>query len=86
LKQKVTRQLFSSEQYLPSPIIDRDSIRGWHQDGDKDTVTRAHERVILLLQQYQQPNLPQHHVHDLVELVKKQAQLAGMNELPSIEI
>jgi trimethylamine--corrinoid protein Co-methyltransferase len=29
LKQKVTRELFPKEQYLPSAVIDRDSIRGW---------------------------------------------------------
>ena len=41
LKQKVTRELFSKEQYLPSKVLDRDSIRGWHQEGSLDTVSRA---------------------------------------------
>ena len=31
LKQKITRELFSKEQYLPSPVIDRDTYRGWQE-------------------------------------------------------
>ncbi len=41
LKQKVTRQLFQKEQYLPSPVIDRGSLRGWQEMGGTDTFARA---------------------------------------------
>ena len=30
---KITRELFSVEQYLPCPVIDRDSVRGWQAAG-----------------------------------------------------
>ena len=45
LKQKITRKLFSVEQYLPSPVIDRDSVRGWQAAGSLDTFARAKERT-----------------------------------------
>jgi trimethylamine--corrinoid protein Co-methyltransferase len=85
LKQKVTRELFSKEQYLPSKVIDRDSIRGWHQDGSLDTLTRAKAQVKLLLDQYKAPNLPEYQVKELNDLVKKQAHDAGLNSLPNLE-
>ena len=50
LKQKITRELFPKEQYLPSSVIDRDSIRGWQAGGSKDTFARAKDRTKQLLQ------------------------------------
>jgi trimethylamine--corrinoid protein Co-methyltransferase len=85
LKQKVTRELFSKEQYLPSKVLDRDSIRGWHQDGNLDTLARAKKRVIELVDQYEVPTLPQDKVQELHKLVKHQAVDAGMDTLPYLE-
>ena len=85
LKQKVTRELFSQEQYLPSKVLDRDSIRGWHQDGSLDTFTRARLQVNLLLEQYIAPNLPEHQVKELHNLMKKQAKDAGLDSLPNLD-
>jgi trimethylamine--corrinoid protein Co-methyltransferase len=85
LKQKVTRQLFSQEQYLPSPVIDRDSIRGWNQEGSQDTLTRAKNEVKHLLEKYEAPELPPEMVHELVNLVKHHASNAGMKDLPHID-
>lgn len=86
LKQKVTRELFSQEQHLPSKVIDRDSIRGWHQEGNLDTFARAKGQVRQLLSQYQQPDLPEDQVNELQKLVKDQARLAGMDSLPAIDV
>ncbi len=83
LKQKVTRELFSKEQYLPSKVLDRDSIRGWHQDGDLDSLARARNQVQQLLEQYQLPELPQDKLQELHKLVKHQAQEAGLESLPA---
>ncbi len=83
LKQKITRELFSKEQYLPSKVLDRDSIRGWHQDGNLDTFSRAKAQVQYLLGQYEPPNLPQDQVEDLIRLVKSQAHDAGLDSLPT---
>ncbi len=85
LRQKVTRDLFSQEQYLPSKVLDRDSIRGWHQDGSLNTAQRAKSQVELLLSQYKEPSLPQVAVAELTKFVNYQAQQAGMNSLPELE-
>jgi trimethylamine--corrinoid protein Co-methyltransferase len=85
LKQKVTRELFSQEQYLPSKVLDRDSIRGWHQDGSLDALARSKAQVRHLLDEYNTPNLPDHQVKDLINLVTKQAKDAGMASLPVLE-
>lgn len=85
LKQKVTRELFSKEQHLPSKVIDRDSIRGWHQEGSLDTFTRAKSQVTQLLSQYKVPELPQDKIQDLQNLVKQQAHAAGLHTLPALD-
>jgi trimethylamine--corrinoid protein Co-methyltransferase len=86
LKQRITRDLFSKEQYLPSKVIDRDSVRGWMQEGGLDTFARARARVKELLQAYQPPPLPPGQVQELTRLVETLAHGAGMDALPQIEI
>ncbi len=44
LKQPLTRQLLKEEQYMPSAVIDRGSIRSWEQNGATDTFARAQVR------------------------------------------
>ena len=85
LKQKVTRDLFSKEQYIPSKVLDRDSIRGWHQDGSLDIYKRANTQVKQLLAQYEVPSLSQDKVQLLHELVKHQAHEAGLDTLPNLD-
>jgi trimethylamine--corrinoid protein Co-methyltransferase len=85
LKQKITRELFSKEQYLPSKVLDRDSIRGWHQEGSLDTVSRAQSQVKYLLEQYKAPDLPEQNIRALQGLMKKQAQDVGLDTLPTLE-
>jgi len=82
LKQKITRELFASEQYLPSKVLDRDSIRGWSQDGRLDALDRANSQVQSLLGQYESPDLPEHQVKGLESLVKAHAKQSGMEKLP----
>ncbi|MFM8321874.1 MAG: trimethylamine methyltransferase family protein [Chloroflexota bacterium] len=82
LKQKVTRQLFSKEQYLPSPVIDRGSVRAWQEDGCLDTFGRAKQRVQGLLKEYQAPQLPEDQKQALQSMVERLAQAAGMDRLP----
>jgi trimethylamine--corrinoid protein Co-methyltransferase len=82
LKQKVTRQLFSVEQSLPSAIIDRDSIRGWQQEGSLDAFARAKSRVIDLLAEYHDLEIPENQRNELVRMVASLAREAGMDKLP----
>jgi trimethylamine--corrinoid protein Co-methyltransferase len=83
LKQKITRELFSKEQHLPSEVIDRDSVRGWQQSGALDTFKRARNRTRQLLEQYQRPQLEPTQEKALVDMVTNLARKAGMDELPS---
>ena len=58
LKQRITRQLFKEEQYMPSELIDRGSIRAWQEMGETDTFSRAQTRLQDLLDTYNPPDLP----------------------------
>jgi trimethylamine--corrinoid protein Co-methyltransferase len=84
LKQKITRELFSKEQSLPSPVIDRDSIRGWQEAGSKDTFSRAKDRTNLLLREYHQPAMDEDQKKELQSMVVKLARDAGMDKLPEL--
>jgi trimethylamine--corrinoid protein Co-methyltransferase len=82
LKQKATRELFSKEQYIPSAVIDRDSIRGWQEAGSRDTFDRAKERARQLLKAYQPPAVPGEVTSDLHAYVGELAHQVGMDALP----
>jgi trimethylamine--corrinoid protein Co-methyltransferase len=83
LKQRLTRELFAKEQYLPSEVIDRDSIRGWQQNGGLDTFGRARAKVKSLLENYQPPGITPEQVEALTEMVRRLAVNAGMEQLPA---
>jgi len=82
LKLRITRQLFKEEQYMPSAVIDRGSIRSWQQMGATDTFTRAKTQLQGLLHDYQPPDLPSEQVAELQKLVSGLAKEAGMDQLP----
>jgi trimethylamine--corrinoid protein Co-methyltransferase len=82
LKQRATRMLIKKEQYLPSPVIDRGSIRTWQQQGSTDTFERAKIRVSEILTAYQPPDLPSEQVVELQNMVSGLAKGAGMDQLP----
>jgi trimethylamine--corrinoid protein Co-methyltransferase len=85
LKKKATRQLLTKEQYLPSPVIDRGSVRAWKQTGELDIVARAQARVQELLTAYQSPTIDPSQVKELESMVKKLATNAGLMQLPTHE-
>ena len=85
LKQRVTRELFAKEQYLPSDIIDRDSIRGWQQSGSLDTFARAKVRTQQLLAEYQCPSMEPVKEKELVGMAKSLAKQSGMDALPALD-
>lgn len=84
LKQKATRELFPREQYLPSPVIDRDSMRGWQNSGAMDTFKRAKVRADELVGKYQRPASALAHEQELVAMVSSLAREAGMDRLPEL--
>jgi trimethylamine--corrinoid protein Co-methyltransferase len=83
LKQKITRQLFSKEQYLPTDIIDRGSIRNWEENGKPDSFEKARQHVNELISSYSPPEFPEDNMKNLSEIVLSQALAAGMDQLPS---
>lgn len=84
LKQRITRDLFPKEQYLPSAVIDRDSIRGWQNSGAQNTFQRAKARADELVSKYQRPDVAIEHEKELVTLVSSLARAAGMDRLPEV--
>lgn len=84
LKQKATRQLFSKEQNLPSPVIDRGSLRAWDENGRLEAVARAGLRVDELLSAYQRPAAPAEGEAELRRMVAGLARQAGMERLPEL--
>lgn len=84
LKQRLTRDLFAREQYLPSPVIDRDSRRGWQAAGSLDSFSRARLRTDYLINTYRRPELDPELQNDVNSLVSSQAKNAGLDSLPSL--
>ena len=82
LKQKITRELFSKEQLLPSSVIDRDSIRGWQASGSPDTFARAKAHTRELLAAYEPPHYSLEQERELRTMVENLARKAGMEALP----
>jgi trimethylamine--corrinoid protein Co-methyltransferase len=84
LASKHTRRWFSREQYLPSPVVDRASLRGWQQAGALDMAARAHRRVKELLESYERPELPVEVEKELQAITQRVAQKLGMDKLPPL--
>lgn len=84
LKQKITRQLFPKEQYLPSAVLDRGSIRAWEEGGQLDTFARAKTRVRELLAAYRRPPMDPDSERELRDMVARLARRAGMDPLPPL--
>ena len=82
LKQRLTRQLLKEEQYMPSGVIDRGSLRTWQDAGATDTFTRAKTQLQDLLNKYQPPDLPSEKVDELKGLVAGLASDVGLEKLP----
>jgi trimethylamine---corrinoid protein Co-methyltransferase len=82
LKLKETRRLFQQEQHLPSKVIDRGSMRAWQESGSLDAFGRAKIRVNELLSNYQRPALAREVERELLALIQREAQAAGMQTLP----
>lgn len=83
LKQKVTRDLFSLEQYLPSAVIDRESNRAWQAAGSLEAFARAKVRTQQLLEAYRRPPLESEKEKELHAMMAVLGRQAGMDHLPA---
>jgi trimethylamine--corrinoid protein Co-methyltransferase len=84
LKLKETRQLFRSEQYLPSSVIDRESLRGWQEAGSPSAFDRARARVNELVAAYERPKMSAALERELCTFMEGEARRVGMEQLPGI--
>ena len=85
LKQRITMQLFQKEQYMPSSIIDRDSMRGWKESGSMNTFDRAKKQVTKLIASYKRPELDPVKEKELHTFVMNLAHKCGITVLPEHE-
>ncbi len=84
LKQKLTRDLFSEEQYLTTAVIDRSTLRSWRDMGSQDTFTRAATLVNELVSKYEIPSTSADQNSDLRAMMADLAKNAGMPDLPRL--
>lgn len=82
LKLKETRNLFREEQYLPSPVIDRASLRGWQDAGALDAFARARARADQLVAEYRRPALAPEREAAMLTLMRAEAARVGLTTLP----
>jgi len=79
-----TIKWFREELYIPSEVIDRDTLETWEQKGSKSTWERAQDRVNHLLAKYQPSPMSSEVKRELRDITTKAANKAGMKELPSL--
>ena len=79
-----TKKWFREELYIPSDVIDRDTVETWEKKGSKSTWERAQERVDELLAKYQPSPMPDDIKKELRDITTKAANKAGMQDLPSL--
>ncbi len=84
LKEKLTRQVYRDEFYLPSPVVVRGSLREWKEDQSLDTFARAKAEAARLISGFQSPELDNSMLQEMTEPVASHARQAGMDRLPAI--
>ncbi len=84
LRNPHTRQWFRREQYIPSPVIDRDVRQTWLDKGATTAAERAHQRVEELIAAYEPKPLPAEVVRALEDITLRVARRAGMDALPGL--
>ena len=84
LKLRETRQLFRTEQHLPSSVIDRSTLRAWQEQGGRDTAARAGARVAQLLASYERPALGTGREAALLQVIEAEARRSGLDRLPGL--
>ncbi len=79
-----TKKWFRKELYIPSEVIDRDTLEAWEKKGAKSTWDRAKDRVESLLAQYQPSPISDQVKKELLDITTKAASKAGMEKLPDL--
>ena len=79
-----TIKWFREELYIPSKVIDRDTLETWEKKGSKSTWERAQDRVDDLLAKYQPSPMSSEVKKELRDITTRAANKAGMKKLPSL--
>ena len=79
-----TKKWFRKEFYLPSEVIDRDTVEAWEKKDSKSAWDRAAERVDVLLSQYQATSMADEVKKELRQITTKAANQFGMKDLPRL--
>jgi trimethylamine--corrinoid protein Co-methyltransferase len=79
-----TMKWFRDEFYIPSEVIDRDTLEAWEKEGSKSTWERAQDRVNSLLKEYKPTAMSEEIKKELRDLTTKAANKAGMEKLPEL--
>lgn len=85
LETRHTLKWFAREQYIPSPVIDRGSLRAWHEKGSPDTFERAKARAEESIGGYKPKALAPEVQRELQAIVRTAARRWGMDALPALE-
>jgi trimethylamine--corrinoid protein Co-methyltransferase len=81
---KHTVRHYRTEDYMPSPVIDRDYRQTWFDKGALDVNARAHRRVEELIAAYQPLSLDESVVRELEAVATRHAKAAGLDQLPAL--
>jgi trimethylamine--corrinoid protein Co-methyltransferase len=84
LSHKHTKKWFREEFYIPSDVIDRDTMESWEKKGAKSSWDRAQDRVDELLTKYQPSPIAEDIKKELRDITTQVANQAGMDKLPVI--
>jgi trimethylamine--corrinoid protein Co-methyltransferase len=79
-----TRKWFREELYIPSEVIDRDTLEAWEKKGSKSAWDRAQDRVDELLAKYQPSPMSDAVKKELRDITTTAVHEAGMMKLPSM--
>jgi len=79
-----TKKWFREELYIPSDVIDRDTVEAWEKKGSKSAWERAQDRVDQLLAKYQPSRIADDIKKELRDITTRAANKAGMKELPAL--
>ena len=81
-----TLELFRSEFFFPSSLIDRGSRREFEENGSKDTYERAVGTVNKILREYIPRDFDPAKKLEMDKVINKHASQFGMNKLPITSI
>ena len=79
-----TRRLFRSEQFLPSPLVDRGSRRAWLDSGGLEAFARARARADALVAAHRPPELDPAVREAMLDVVRRAGTPHGLEALPGL--